>query len=135
MQSDGPSNPAGRRVLIVEDDTLVGLGLRSQLEKFGHDVVAQAATIEEATALYRAHKPDFVLLDIRLGNEDGIDLAEQLLKERRCPMVILSAYSDRALIERATAAGVFGYLIKPVSAERCRRRSRLLPSASSNMKT
>lgn len=117
MQSVGPASPAGRKVLIVEDDTLVGLGLRSQLEKFGHDVIAQAATIEEALALYRAHKPDFVLLDIRLGSEDGIDLAGQLLKERRCPMVVLSAYSDRALIERATAAGVFGYLIKPVSAE------------------
>jgi AmiR/NasT family two-component response regulator len=117
MESVTQSGPVGRRVLIVEDDTLVGLGLRSQLEKFGHEVIAQASTASEAIALYRAHKPDVVLLDIRLGAEDGIDLATQLLKERRCPMLILSAYSERELVERATAAGVFGYLIKPVSGE------------------
>ncbi|MGE5608381.1 MAG: ANTAR domain-containing response regulator, partial [Bacillota bacterium] len=55
-----------------------------------------------------------VLLDIRLDGVDGIDLASQLLKERRCPMIIISAYSDRDLLDRAKSAGVFGYLIKPV---------------------
>jgi response regulator NasT len=117
MQSVSPAVSASRRVLIVEDDLLVALGLRSHLEKSGHGVVAQASAAAEAMTLYRTHQPDFVLLDIRLGSEDGIDLAAALLKERRCPMLILSAYSDRQLIERATAAGVFGYLIKPVSAE------------------
>jgi len=117
MESVSPPDSARRSVLIVEDDTFVRLGLRTNLEKFGYTVAAQASTVVEAVALYRAHKPEFVLLDIRLGTEDGIDLAAQLLKERRCPMLILSAYSDRELVERATAAGVFGYLIKPVSAE------------------
>jgi AmiR/NasT family two-component response regulator len=117
MQSVSPAVSASRHVLIVEDDLLVALGLRSDLEKSGHEVVAQASAAAEAMTLYRTHQPDFVLLDIRLGPEDGIDLAKALLKERRCPMLILSAYSDRQLVERATAAGVFGYLIKPVSAE------------------
>lgn len=113
-------NPGGvgkRRILIVEDDTLVGLGLRSQLEKLGHEVVGQASGAEEGKALYRDHKPDVVLMDIRLDGIDGITLATELLAERACPMVILSAYGDKELVERASAAGVFGYLIKPVTAE------------------
>jgi len=114
--------PAGatagkRRVMIVEDDTLVGMGLRAQLEKLGHGVVGQAANGPEAQALYREQQPDIVLMDIRLEDTDGITLAGQLLAERRCPMIILSAYGDRELVERAGNTGVFGYLIKPVTPE------------------
>lgn len=106
-----------RRILIIEDDTLVGIGLRSQLEKLGHEVVGQASGGPDAKALYRDTKPEVVLMDIRLDGTDGITLAIELLAERPCPMVILSAYGDKELIERASAAGVFGYLIKPVTAE------------------
>ena len=110
---------AGARptVLIVEDDTLVGMGLKAHLERLGHSVVGQASTASEAMAMYREFTPAVVLLDIRLNGDDGIEVARQLLRERRAPMVIVSAYSDRELIERAGAAGVFGYLIKPVNAE------------------
>ncbi|MDB5331637.1 MAG: response regulator [Phycisphaerales bacterium] len=112
------TNPvAKRRVLIVEDDTLVGMGLRAHLEKLGHEVIAQASTAAEAQAFYRDKHPDIVLMDIRLNGVDGIDLAGVLLKERRAPMIVISAFSDKELIERASLAGVFGYLIKPVSAE------------------
>jgi two-component system, response regulator PdtaR len=114
--SDG-ANSVKRRVLIVEDDTLVGMGLKAQLERLGHSVVGQASTAPEAVALYREHRPDIVLLDIRLDDADGIDVAGQLLKERRAPMIIISAYSDKDLIDRASAVGVFGYLIKPANAE------------------
>src|SRR5438477_590788 len=115
----GPAAAAAarRRVLIVEDETLVGMGLRSQLERLGHVVVGQAANAPEAQAMYRDLKPDIVLMDIRLDDTDGIALAAQLLTERRSPMIIVSAYSDKELIDRASAAGVFGYLIKPVSTE------------------
>lgn len=109
--------PVRHRVLIVEDDTLVGMGLLAQLEKLGHVVVGHASTCEQGQKLYNETKPDLILIDIRLDGGDGIELVTQLLKERRCPALILSAYSDRDLIERASAAGVFGYLIKPVSAE------------------
>jgi response regulator NasT len=105
------------RALIVEDDTLVGMGLRSQLEKLGHKVVAQAADAEEATRYFREFKPELVLMDICLDQTDGIELAGQLLAERRVPMIIVSAYSDQELIDRAARTGVFGYLVKPVSAE------------------
>jgi len=112
-----PPPPRALRVLIVEDDTLVGLGLKAHLQGLGHAVVGQAANGTEATALFRRELPDLVLMDIRLDRTDGIDLAVQLLAERRCPMIVVSAYSDPKLIERAAAAGVFGYLIKPVSPE------------------
>ena len=108
---------AKRRVLMVEDDTLVGLGLKAHLQKLGHDVVGEASTAPDAKSLYIEKQPDIVLMDIRLDGADGITLAGELLALRRCPMIILSAFSDKELVDRASAAGVFGYLIKPVSAE------------------
>jgi len=85
-----PQVAGGRRVLIVEDETLVGLGLKSNLERLGHEVVGQASTAAEAMAFFREKKPDIVLMDIRLDGIDGITVAGQLLKERRVPMIILS---------------------------------------------
>jgi len=122
-----PDSPAGAsasaaagkklRVMIVEDETLVGMGLRKDLERLGHSVVAHASNPEDARREYADEKPDLVFMDIRLDGADGIELAAELLKVRRCPMIILSAYSEQKLIERAGAAGVFGYLIKPASVE------------------
>lgn len=106
-----------RRILIVEDDTLIGMGLRAQLDKLGHDVVGQAASAAEAKELYLEQHPNLVLMDIRLDGADGITLAQELQKHRPCPTVILTAYGDKDLIERAGLAGVFGYLIKPVTTE------------------
>ncbi len=116
-QQNDVSRRNGLRALIVEDDTLVGMGLRAQLEKLGHKVIGQAADGEEARRFFREMRPELVLMDIRLDQTDGIELAGQLLAERRVPMIIVSAYSDEELINRAAAAGVFGYLVKPVSAE------------------
>jgi len=117
MNSSSPPRIGARRILLVEDDTLVGMGLRAELEKLGHQVIGQAATSQDAQVLYRQHQPGVVLLDICLDGADGIELAVKLLKERRCPMIILTAYGDSELVERAAVAGVFGYLIKPVTAE------------------
>jgi response regulator NasT len=117
MENQSQHGVGKLRVLIVEDDTLVGMGVRSQLEKLGHQVIGHASTAAEAKAIYCEHQPDIVLMDIRLDGIDGIALAAELLGERRCPMVILSAYGDKELVERAGAAGVFGYLIKPVTIE------------------
>ena len=111
------TNFAQRRVLIIENDTLVGMGIRALLERLGHLVVGQASKPAEALEVYRESQPDVVLLEIRLDGVDGIELAKQLLKERPCPMIIVSALTDKNLIDRASAAGVFGYLIKPVTAD------------------
>ena len=108
-------SPGALKVLIVEDDTLVGMGLKAQLQKLGHTVVGQASTSAQAMELFAKESPDLVLLDIRLDGDDGIELAVRMMQQRRTPMIVISAFSEKALIERATAAGVFGYLIKPVS--------------------
>jgi AmiR/NasT family two-component response regulator len=105
------------RVLIVEDETIIGIGLRGQLTKLGHTVVGQAADAQEARAKFKAEEPDLVMMDIRLGDDDGLKLAVELLAQRRVPMIVLSAFSDQELINRASDAGVFGYLIKPASPE------------------
>jgi response regulator NasT len=115
--TESTKRAGGRQVLIVEDNTLISMGLKAQLEKAGHQVVGQAASAADGLRLFREQKPDLLLVDIQLNGDDGITLLTQLLKERRVPAIIISAYSDRELIDRATAAGVFGYLIKPVSPE------------------
>src|SRR5262245_18543462 len=120
--SEVPSSPrssvsgtTARRVLIAEDETIVGMGLRAQVEKLGHAVAGQAADPTQAVTMFEQFSPDLVLMDIRLSESDGIELSGRLLARRRCPIVIISAYSDDALHTLAAAAGVFGYLIKPVS--------------------
>jgi response regulator NasT len=102
------------KILIVEDETMVGIGLQDQLTKLGHDVVGQAATAMDALAQFRDRQPDVVLMDVRLDGVDGIDLAIELMKIRRVPMIVISAYSNADQIQRAGDAGVFGYLVKPV---------------------
>jgi two-component system, response regulator PdtaR len=102
------------KILIVEDETLVGMGLQDQLTRMGHQVVGQAASAAEALDLFRRQQPDVVLIDIRLNGGDGIELAKECLNVRRVPMIVISAYSDPELIRRAGEAGVFGYLVKPV---------------------
>ena len=128
---------ADRKAMIVEDDTLVGMGLKAHLEAIGYSVVGQAANTAQALTMFREHRPDVMLIDIKLDDTDGIELARQLLAERHCAVVIVSAYSDAELITRASSAGVFGYLIKPVTREalaaqidvavaRCREQEKLI---------
>jgi AmiR/NasT family two-component response regulator len=118
MTAQNEATSAGsRRVLIVEDDTLVGLGIRAHLERLGHQVVGQAATEAQAVEMFRTQQPDLVIMDIRLSDADGIEVSKKLMAERRSPIVVVSAFSDAELIKRAADAGVFGYLIKPATLE------------------
>src|SRR5688572_2907862 len=109
------------KVLIVEDETLVGIGIKAHLEKLGHTVVGQADDAAQALSMFQEHSPDLVLMDIRLDGaatkDDGIELSTKLLAIRRVPIIIISAYSDDALHARAASAGVYGYLVKPVTRE------------------
>jgi response regulator NasT len=102
------------RILIVEDEALVGIGLKDQLSRLGHEVIAQAATMAEGLQKFRDLNPDMLLLDVHLDGGDGIELARECQQIRRVPMVVISAYTDPELIRRAAEAGVFGYLVKPV---------------------
>jgi two-component system, response regulator PdtaR len=83
------------------------------LERAGFEVVAQARDGEEAVAMARRERPDLALLDVRMPGMDGIDAARAMLEERPIPVVIITAYSQREVIDRAVEAGVYGYLVKP----------------------
>ena len=101
------------RILIAEDETIIRLDLRSLLESHGFEVCAEARDGEEAVALAREHAPDLAIMDVKMPNLDGIDAARRILDERPIPIVMLTAYGQDELVQRAAEAGVFGYLVKP----------------------
>lgn len=104
------------RILIADDDPIIRLDLRQMLEKMGYEVIAEAEDGSEALAKARALSPDVCILDVKMPNVDGLDVAATLATEGIAPSVILTAYSDRELIERAAESGVFGYIVKPFKA-------------------
>ena len=101
------------RILVAEDETIIRLDLRGVLERAGYEVVAEARDGEEAVALAREHAPDLALLDVKMPRLDGIEAARRILEERPIPIVMLTAFGQRELVERAAEAGVYGYLVKP----------------------
>jgi two-component system, response regulator PdtaR len=101
------------RILVAEDETIIRLDLRGLLERAGYDVVAEARDGEEAVELARVHQPDLALLDVKMPRLDGIEAARRMLEERPIPIVILTAFDQRELVDRAAEAGVYGYLVKP----------------------
>jgi two-component system, response regulator PdtaR len=102
-----------RRVLIAEDEALIRLDLREMLIEEGYDVVGEAGDGETAVRLAEDLKPDLVILDIKMPIVDGIAAAEKIAGARIAPVVILTAFSQRDLVERARAAGAMAYLVKP----------------------
>jgi two-component system, response regulator PdtaR len=101
------------RILIAEDETIIRMDLRQLLEANGFEVVGEARDGAEAIAAARELEPDVVLLDIRMPEIDGVECARRIYAERPVPIVMVTAHGDRGLIERALAAGAFGYLTKP----------------------
>ena len=102
-----------RRVLIAEDEALIRLDLREMLVEEGYDVVGEAGDGETAVRLAEELKPDLVILDIKMPIMDGLAAAEKIAGARLAPVVILTAFSQRDLVERARAAGAMAYLVKP----------------------
>ena len=92
------------------------------LERAGFEVVAEARDGREAVALAAEHRPDLAVMDVKMPELDGIEAARQMLEQRQFPIVMLTAFSEAALVGRAVDAGVFGYLVKPF------RESDLLPA-------
>jgi two-component system, response regulator PdtaR len=105
------------RVLIAEDESLIRLDLRQLLERAGLEVCAEAQDGAGAVELARESEPEIAILDVRMPQLDGIEAARRITAERPIPIVIVSAYSERALVERAAEAGVYGYLAKPFREE------------------
>lgn len=101
------------RVLIAEDEALIRLDLREMLQEEGFDVVGEASDGEQAVELAKQLKPDLVICDIKMPKMDGITAAAQITEARIAPVVMLTAFSQRDLIERARDAGAMAYLVKP----------------------
>ncbi len=104
---------AARRVLIAEDEALIRLDLKEMLVEEGYDVVGEAGDGERAVLLAEELRPDLVILDVKMPVLDGIAAAERIAAARIAPVVILTAFSQRELVERARAAGAMAYLVKP----------------------
>ncbi|MCB0888937.1 MAG: response regulator, partial [Nocardioidaceae bacterium] len=107
-----PSHPACR-VVIAEDEALIRLDLAEMLAEEGYEVVAQADNGADAVDLAISLQPDLVILDIKMPKLDGIAAAEQIAERQIAPVVILTAFSQRELVERARDAGAMAYLVKP----------------------
>jgi len=111
-----PSTRVPRRVLVAEDEALIRLDLVEMLRELGYEVAGEAADGQEAVDLTREHRPDIVIMDVKMPRRDGIDAAREIATDRLAPVVILTAFAQRELVERARDAGAMAYLVKPFSA-------------------
>lgn len=102
-----------RRVLVAEDEALIRLDLVEMLREEGYEVVGEAGDGEEAVKLAGELRPDLVILDVKMPKLDGIEAAAKITGDRIAPVVILTAFSQRDLVERAREAGTMAYLVKP----------------------
>ena len=111
-QSGGKSSTSpATRILVAEDETLIRMDLVEMLTEAGYEVIAQATNGEEAIAMANEHKPDLAILDVQMPVLDGISAAEKIITI--APVLMLTAFSQRELVDRARAAGVMAYVVKP----------------------
>ena len=103
----------GQRVLLAEDEALIRLDLAEMLTDAGYEVVGQASNGEEAVALAESLRPDLIIMDIKMPVMDGLTAAETIGEQRICPVIMLTAFSQKELVERARDAGVMAYIVKP----------------------
>ena len=106
-------DPTHRRVLIAEDEALIRLDLKEMLEEEGYDVCGEAGDGDSAVRLARELRPELVILDVQMPLKDGIAAAKDIAGERIAPVIILTAFSQRELVEKAREAGAMAYLVKP----------------------
>lgn len=101
------------KIVIADDEPIIRLDLKKTLENMGHQVVGEAGDGAKAVELARSCKPDIIILDIKMPEMDGIDAAKVITTEGIAPVLLLTAYSQKDLVDRAKDAGVFAYLVKP----------------------
>jgi response regulator NasT len=104
---------AAVRVVIAEDEAIIRLDLRETLEEEGYVVVADTGRGDTAVAMVRQHRPDVAIFDIKMPGLDGLEAARVVVAEKICPVVMLTAFSQREVIEQARDAGALAYLVKP----------------------
>jgi AmiR/NasT family two-component response regulator len=106
-------------ILIAEDESIIRLGLKRMLEEMGHTVIAASDGLS-AVELARQSRPDLAVLDVRMPGLDGIQAAEAIVAEQPMPIILLTAYSDHKVIQRARSASILAYLVKPLREETLR---------------
>jgi two-component system, response regulator PdtaR len=116
------TDPGRKRVVVAEDEALIRMDLAEMLKEEGYDVVAEAGDGEAAVKLADEHRPDLVILDVKMPVLDGISAAERIVDGRIAPVLILTAFSQRELVERAREAGAMAYVVKPFN------KSELVPA-------
>ena len=120
MNQGNPPPERPGTILIADDEHLVAAGMKNHLEDLGFKVVGPAGDGGEATELCAEFNPDMAILDIQMPSTNGIDAAADIFTNHMIPVVIFSAYSDETFVESSADAGVFGYMLKPVSRDQLR---------------
>jgi response regulator NasT len=110
------AQPGGTRILVAEDEALIRLDLAEMLTEAGYEVVGQASNGEQAVEMAKELAPDLVIMDVKMPVMDGITAAEEIGAAKICPVVMLTAFSQTELVERARDAGVMAYIVKPFTA-------------------
>jgi response regulator NasT len=108
------TSQAATRIVIADDEALIRMGLRAMLEDKGYRVVGEAGDGARAVDLARKLRPDLVFLDVKMPEMDGIAAAARIQQTRPTPVILLTAYSERELVQQAQRSGVLAYLVKPV---------------------
>lgn len=111
--TDTPASPNERTVVVAEDESLIRLDVIETLRDHGFNVIGEAADGEKAVELVRELRPDLVVMDVKMPLMDGISAAEIINNESLAPVVLLTAFSQRELVERASEAGALAYVVKP----------------------
>jgi response regulator NasT len=101
------------RIVIADDESIIRLDLKETLQRMGHQVIAEAGDGRTALELVRQHRPHLAILDVKMPELDGVDTAKEIAKDRLAPVLLLTAYSQQDLVQRAMDAGVFAYVVKP----------------------
>lgn len=111
------TDPATVRALVIEDETLIRLDIVETLQDAGYTVVAEGASGDEAVELAAEYNPDLIVMDVKMPGMDGLTAAERILAEQQVAIVMLTAFSQKELVERARDAGAMAYVVKPFTPE------------------
>ena len=105
------------KILLADDEAILRLDLREMLTDAGHEVIAEASNGEDAVKLARELKPEFIIMDVKMPVMDGLTAAKLITAENIAPVLLLTAYSQQDIVEKASEAGVIAYLVKPIREE------------------